>query len=53
MAKSYVGIDNAITNFVKPTPPTKIINNETILAQYRIKKLLKFFGKKVESSLQK
>ena len=31
VAKSYVNVVNAMTTFVKPTPPTNIINNDTIL----------------------
>ena len=30
-AKAYVNVVNAITSFVKTTPPTNIINNEAIL----------------------
>ena len=37
VAKSYINVVNAITSFVKPTPPTNIITNETILTQYIIK----------------
>ena len=46
VAKAYVNFVNAITSFVKPTPTTNIITNETILTQYSIKKGLKVFGKK-------
>ena len=43
VAKSYVNIVNAIATFAKPTPPTNIITNKTILMQYSIKHLLKVF----------
>ena len=46
VAKSYDNVVNAIDYFVKPTPPPKIITNETILTQYRIKQVLKVFEKK-------
>ena len=52
VAKTYINIVNVITYFVKPTPPTNIIANETILTQYSIKKVLKFFGKKGEASVR-
>ena len=45
VAKSYSNVVNAIAVFVKPTPPTNIITNETILTQYSIKQGLKVFGK--------
>ena len=51
--KAYVNVVNAITSFVKPTPPTNIITNETILTQYSIKQGLKVFGKKSEAAVQK
>ena len=51
--KSYVNIVNAIDYFFKPTPPTNIITNETILTQYSIKKGLKVFGKKGKSEVRK
>ena len=35
--KSYINVVNAITSSVKPTPPTNIVTNETILTQYIIK----------------
>ena len=44
VAKAYVNVVNAIDSFVKPTPPTKIITNKTILTQYKIKQGLKVFG---------
>ena len=53
VAKAYVDVVNAITSFVKPTPPTNIITNETILTQYSIKQVLKVFGKKGEAAVQK
>ena len=49
VAKSYINIVNYITSFVKPTPPTNIITNETILTQYSIKQGLRVFGKKSEA----
>ena len=53
VAKAYVNVVNAITSFVKPTPPTNIINNKTILTQYRIKQGLKVFGNKGEAAVRK
>ena len=53
VAKAYVNVVNAITSFVKPTPPTNIITNETILNQYSIKQGIKVFGKKGEAAVQK
>ena len=53
VAKAYVNVVNAITSFVKLTPPTNIITNETILTQYRIKKIFKVFGKKGEAAVRK
>ena len=53
VTKAYVKKFNAIATFVKPTPPTNIVTNETILTQYRIRHGLKVFGKKVEYSVQK
>ena len=52
VAKSYVNVVNDITSFVKPTPPTNIITNETILTQYIIKQGLQVF-KKGEAAVQK
>ena len=51
--KAYVNVVNAITSFVKPTPPTNIITNETILTQYSIKQELKVFGKKGKTAVRK
>ena len=51
--KAYVNVVNAITSFVKLTPPTNIITNKTILTQYIIKKGLKVFEKKGEAAVQK
>ena len=53
VAKDYVNVVNAITSFVKPTPPTNIITNETIRTQYSIKQGLKVFGKKGEAAVRK
>ena len=53
VAKTYVNVVNAITSFVKPTPPTNIITNETILNQYSINQGLKVFGKKGEAAVRK
>ena len=53
VAKSYINIFNDITSFVKPTPPTNIIANKTILTQYIIKKGLKFFRNKGEAEVRK
>ena len=51
VAKAYINVFNAIASFVKPTPPTNIIINETILTQYSIKQEPKVFGKKGEAAL--
>ena len=51
--KSYINVVNAITYFVKPTPPNNIITNKTIMTQYSIKKGLKVFKKKGKSAVQK
>ena len=53
VAKAYVNVVNTITYFFKPTPPTNIITNDTILTQYSIKQGLKVFGKKGEATLRK
>ena len=53
VAKSFINVVNAITFFVKPTPPTNIITNETILIQYSIKLGLNEFGKKFEAAVKK
>ena len=53
VAKSYVSVVNAITSFVKPAPPTKIITNYTILNQYIIEQVIKVFGKKCEAAVRK
>ena len=53
VAKAYANFGNAITSFFKQTPPTKIITNDTILTQYRIKQGLKVFGKKGEAVVRK
>ena len=53
VAKSYINVVNAITSFVKPTPTTKIITNETILTQYIINQVLKVFGNKGGAAVQK
>ena len=51
--KSYINVVNAITYFVKPTQPTNIITNDTILTQYIFKQGLKVFGKKGEAAARK
>ena len=53
VAKAYINVVNAITSFVKPTPPNSIITNETILNQYSIKQGLKVFEKKGEAEVRK
>ena len=53
VSKSYINVVNAITYFVKPTPPTNIITKETILNQYSIKQGLKVFGNKGEATVRK
>ena len=42
--KAYINVVNAINYFVKPTTPTNIITNETILTQYIINQGLRVFG---------
>ena len=51
VAKAYINVVNAIYYFVKLTPPTNIITNETILTQYSTNKGLKFFVNKGESAV--
>ena len=53
VAKAYVNVVNSINYFVKPTPPTNIITNKTILTQFRIKKGFNVFGKKFEAAVRK
>ena len=53
VAKAYANVVNAISNFVKPTPPTNIITNETILMQYNINQVLKVFGNNDKASVRK
>ena len=53
VAKAYVNVINAITSFFKPTSPTNIITNKTILTQYSIKQGLKVFGKKGGAAVRK
>ena len=53
LQKTYINVFNAINYFFKPTPPTNIITNETIMTQSSIKQGLKVFGKKFEASVQK
>ena len=53
VGKAYINVVNDITSFVKPTPPTSIITNETILTQYSINQVLKVFGKKFEAVVRK
>ena len=53
VAKAYVNVVNAITSFVKPIPPTKIITKQTILNHYSIKQGLKVFGKRGEAAVRK
>ena len=53
VAKAYFNAVNAINSFVKPTQPTNIITNDTILTQYSIKQGLNVFGNKFEAAVQK
>ena len=53
VAKSYIYVVNAIDYFAKPTPPTNIITNETILTQYSINQGLKVFGDEGEDAVCK
>ena len=53
VAKSYINVANDIAYFVKPSPPTNIITNETIMTQYRIKQGIKLFGNKGEAAVRK
>ena len=50
---AYVNVINTIATFVEPTPPTKIIIDETILTQYIIKQGLQIFRQKVKAALRK
>ena len=53
VAKAYANVVNAIANFVKLTPPTNIVTNETILTQYSINQGLKVFFNKSKAIGQK
>ena len=53
VAKAYLNVINDITSFVKPTPPTNIIANKTILTKYSINEGFKVFGKKGKSAVRK
>ena len=53
LAKAYINVVNAINYFVKPTPPTNIITNETILTQYSITQVIKVFVSKGEAAQKK
>ena len=51
--KVNINVVNSIASFVKPTPTTNIITNETILMQYSNKYILNVFGKKGEAEVWK
>ena len=51
--KAYVNVLNDTYTFVETNPLTSIITNKSILNQYRIKHVLKCFGKKCKASVQK
>ena len=53
VAKAYINVVNDFDSFVKPTPPTNTITNETTLTQYIIKQGLKVFGNKGEYAVRK
>ena len=53
VAKSCANVVDYISNYVKPTPPTNIVTNDTILNQYIIKHGLKVFGNNGEAGVQK
>ena len=53
IAKACINVVNAITSFVKPTPPTNIITNEIILTKYSIRQGVEVFGKKGEAAVRK
>ena len=53
VAKAYVNVVNYINSSVKPTPPTNIITNKTILTQYSIKQGLRVLGKMGEAAVRK
>ena len=53
VAEAYINVVNNITSFVKPTPTTNIITNNTILTQYSTKQGIKVFGKKGEAAVPK
>ena len=52
-AKAYFGVLNDTYTFLKPTPPTNIIINETILNQYSIKQEIKVFGQNGGAAIRK
>ena len=53
VVEAYFNVLNDIYIFIKQTPTTNIIPNETILTQYSIKQGLKVFGKKGEAEVRK
>ena len=53
VAKAYINVVNSINSFVKPTPTTNIITNNTILTQYSMNQGLQVFGKKGEAAVRK
>ena len=53
VAKYYINVVNVIYSFVKPTPPTNILTNKTILKKYSINKGLKVYGKKGKAAVRK
>ena len=46
VTNAYINVVNDIASFVKPTPPTNIITNKTILTQYTINQGLNVFVNK-------
>ena len=53
VVKAYVNYVTSIATFLKPTPPTNIITNYTILTHCTFKQGLKVFVKKGEAAVQK
>ena len=51
--KTYVNVANAIATFIKPTTPTNIITNDTILMKYVTKQVFKVFRNKGEAEVRK
>ena len=53
VTKAYTNVVNSITSIFKPTPPTNITTNYSMIMQYSIKQRIKVFGKKCKATVQK